>query len=158
MGTATNNVTIDLDEDRPHAASEGLVIEETSAVALIQGDVIDEDADGSDRLPDQATPNSDGTVTLKLLYPRTLVTKKDGKTRERLYDSLTFHRLNGADQRAIAAAREDMMSVVAIAQSAKISLAVMNVLFDKMDAADIQNAGQVLNHFLSSGRKAGKRS
>lgn len=158
METAITNVKIDLDEDKPDVVEEGVVIDEASAVALGQGDVIDEDADGSDQLPDQATPNADGTVTLKLLYPRTLITKKDGKTRERLYDSLRFHRLNGADQRAIAAARDDMTSVVALAQSTKMNLAVMNVLFDKMDAADIQNAAQVLNHFLSSGRKAGKRS
>ena len=157
MGAPSKNVVIDLDEDRPVAEVDAVIVDENAPVAVIEGDIIDEDADASDRLPDQAVLNADGTVTLTLRFARTLTTRKDGKTRERRFETLLFHRLTGADQRAIGAARDDMMSVVAMAQSTKISQAVMNVLFDKMDAADINAAGQVLNHFLSSGRRTGRR-
>lgn len=148
--------TIDLvDED--------VVLDQTSAetVILEDGDahddeVIDEDGSVLDKLPKRAIENADGTVTLPLLYPRKLQTKKDGKIREREFKELTFHRLTGADQRAISAASEEMMSVVAFAQSTKLNQAVMNALFDRMDAADIADGGRVLNHFLTSGQKTGR--
>lgn len=148
---------IDLDEDAaadvsPTSTDDEVVIEDGPQ----SDDIVDEDAGVLDKLPARAIENGDGTVTLPLLYPRSVTTKKDGKIRERAFKQLTFHRLTGADQRAIAAASEEMMSVVAFAQSTKISQAVMNKLFDKMDAADIADCGRVLNSFLTSGRKTGR--
>ncbi|KNY13607.1 hypothetical protein AKG11_28120 [Shinella sp. SUS2] len=155
MGT---EIAIDLDEDEPRAAAPDIVDEDTkvAASAPIDGDIVDEDFAPADRLPAQAVRNLDGTVTLPLAYPQTITSRKDGKIRERKFDQLVFHRLNGADQRAIQAASEEMLAVVAIGQSTKINQAVMNRLYDKMDASDIANAGQVLNHFLASGRKTGR--
>ncbi|APY14207.1 hypothetical protein BKD02_07920 [Brucella sp. 09RB8910] len=89
-------------------------------------------------------------------YPRTLEIKKGGKVREEKYSELTFHRLTGADQRAISATSEDSMNVVAFSRSTRISQAIMNVLYDRLDAADITASAQVLSSFLASGRKTGK--
>ena len=38
----------------------------------------------------------------------------------------------------------------------RLNQAVMNALFDKMDAADIAAGGQVLNSFFATGRTTGK--
>ncbi|MEE9926456.1 MAG: hypothetical protein PBV01_24400 [Brucella anthropi] len=48
------------------------------------------------------------------------------------------------------------MNVVAFSRSTRISQAIMNVLYDRLDAADITAAAQVLSSFLASGRKTGK--
>lgn len=141
-----------------HEGTETVIVEDDGVVAGDQAiDVIDDGFDAEDRLPPHAKRNDDGSVTLPLLYPRPLTIKKDGKVREQLYDRLIMHRLTGADQRAIASTSDDTMPVVAFARSTRISQAVMNVLYDKMDAADIAAAGQVLNHFLASGRTTGRR-
>lgn len=115
--------------------------------------IVDEDADldPADRLPRHAIRNRDGSVTLPLKYPRTLMTRKDGKVRERTFTELVFHRLTGADQRAIGATSSENQGVTAFARSTRINQAVMSALFDKMDAADIQAGGQVLNNFFVSG-------
>lgn len=155
--TKQNHIDIVLDEDAENVVT--AVIDEDKPVVLSGNDpdIIDEDINPLDKLPDHAVPNDDGSVTLMLAYPKTLATRKDGKVKEREFRELTFHRLNGADQRAIAAASDDMQSVVAFARSTRINQAVMNALFDRMDAADISDGGRVLNHFLTSGSKAQKR-
>ncbi|MFC3074693.1 hypothetical protein [Shinella pollutisoli] len=155
------HVTIDLDEDKPGRTADTDIVEEDAKLPagdLVDPDIVDEDLYPEDRLPDRAVRNRDGSVTLPLLYPQTITSRKDGKIREREYRELVFHRLTGADQRAIAAAGDADMAVVAIGQSTKTNLAVMNKLYDKMDAADITAAGQVLNHFLASGQRTGKRA
>jgi hypothetical protein len=149
-------LSIDLDEDA--------ILDHTSPInlsAVINEDggaeeaVVDEDG-ALDRLPKEARRNDDGTVTLTLHYPQKISSKKEGKIRERLFETLTFHRLTGRDQRAIASATDDMQTVVALAQSAKLNQAVMNALYEKMDMADITNCGRVLNHFLTNGPATGR--
>ena len=152
-----NHLSIDLDED---ATSVGAAVDdEDRPVALREdaADIVDEDVNPLDKLPDHAIQNDDGSVTLALAFPKTLLSRRDGKVRERKFEELTFHRLTGADQRAIASATEAMQSVVAFAQSTRLNQAVMNALFDKMDAADIADGGRVLNHFLTSGSKGRNR-
>ena len=149
--------TVDLDIiDDDHNGPE-IVVDANAPVALTgaAADVI-EDIDPGDRLPDNAVQNADGSVTLKLLYPQKLRIRKGEKVREENYEQLTFHRLNGADQRAIAAASDSMLNVVAFSRSTRISQGIMNALFDLMDAADISAGAQVFSHFLGSGRKTGK--
>ncbi len=119
-------------------------------------DIVDEDVNPDDKLPSHAIQHKDGSVTLPLAWPQTIVSRKDGKVRERKFEELTFFRLTGADHRAIANASQENMSIVAFARSTRINEAVMGRLFDKMDAADITDGGRVLNHFLTSGRKIGK--
>ena len=149
--------TVDLDIIDDDQSGSDIVVDENAPVALTgaAADVI-EDIDPGDRLPDNAVQNADGSVTLKLQYPQKLRIRKGEKVREENYEQLTFHRLNGADQRAIAAASDSMLNVVAFSRSTRISQGIMNALFDLMDAADISAGAQVFSHFLGSGRKTGK--
>lgn len=160
MSRPVKEVAIDLDEDGVDAASTDTVVDENDPVAAAateaDADVVDEDVDPLDRLPPHAKKNKDGSVTLPLKFPRDVHVRKDGKVRTNSYVQLVFHRLTGADQRAIGAAKEEDMTVVAFARSTRISQAVMNALFDKMDGADIAAGGQVLNSFFATGRTTGK--
>lgn len=152
-----NRVKIDLDEDAGgapvelHEALEGGIIEHDG-----KADIIDADGDPRDKLPDRARKNSNGSVTLPLLYPQTLTLRKDGKVKEELYAELTFHRLRGEDQMAIANTSSERSAIVAFARSTRTRELVMEALFKKMDLADISDGGQVLNHFLTSGQKTGR--
>ncbi|MBB4956225.1 hypothetical protein H4S14_004322 [Agrobacterium vitis] len=155
---AGKNVSIDLDEDAPAAPSnhpDNAVIDLDGGTSATS-DIVDEDGDPRDRLPDRAVINGDGSVTLPLLFPQTLTTKKDGKVRDKLFDALTFHRMRGADQMAISAVPEEKQIAVAFARSTRMAQMVMDKLYEKMDLADITDAGRVLNHFLTSGRKTGR--
>ncbi|WP_417423616.1 hypothetical protein [Hoeflea sp.] len=156
--TTGKDLVIDLDEDGTTNTGAGAIINEDAApgTGAVDDGVIDEDVDPLDKLPKHAVKNADGSVTLPLYEEVTLQTRKDGKVRERVFTDLTFHRLRGADQRAIAAAEEKDMAVVSFARSTRINQAVMNALFDRLDASDINYAGRVLNHFLSSGPRTGR--
>lgn len=151
-------VTIDLDEDAPAATSthpDNAVVDLDGGTSATD-DIVDEDGDPRDRLPDRAIINADGSVTLPLLYPQTLTTKKDNKVSGKVFEALTFHRMRGADQMAISAVPEGKQISVAFARSTRIAQMVMDKLYEKMDLADITDAGRVLNHFLGSGRKTGQ--
>ncbi len=159
MTGVRKEVAVDLDEDAGGGTAAPAVVDEDAAVqagATLPADVVDEDVNPLDKLPPRAVTNADGSVTLPLLYPRELQVRKLGKVRTDSFDTLTFHRLTGADQRAIAAASDEMMSVVAFSRSTRLSQAVMNALFDKMDGADIAAGGQVLNSFFATGRTTGR--
>lgn len=159
MGSVKNSLTIDLDEDQFERGSQTSgVIEEDAAVSLAgdDSDIVDEDENPLDKLPAHAIKNLDGSVTLPLKFPKGLQVRKNGNVRTDNFDSLTFHRLTGADQRAIASSSDEMMSIVAFARSTRVNQAVMNALFDKMDAADITAGGQVLNSFIRIGRTTGR--
>jgi hypothetical protein len=151
------NLNIDLDEDL-----ETVVAENQSVAIVDEGGnsdtvVIDEDGgDEMDKLPKRAKVNDDGSVTLPLLEAVTITTKKDGKVRDRVYETLTFHRLKGADIQAIANAGKEKDTVVTFGRSTRIMQAMMNAIFDKLDAADIVDGGKIINHFLNSGRKTGR--
>lgn len=134
-----------VDEDRPDAGK------------AADPDVVDEDAEPSDKLPPQAILNKDGSVTLPLKYPTDLIIKKDGRERAEPFKQLVFHRLTGADNRAIAAAKEADREVVAFARSTRLSFARMEKLYDKMDSYDLQAGGEVLIFFISNGRKTGQQ-
>jgi hypothetical protein len=158
MKTAlSNNVTIDFDEDAVQTTD--TVVDEDRPVSFDTGksnDVVDEDVNPLDALPDDAVRNADGSVTLPLHFPVAIRTKKDGKVKEKAYRELVFHRLVGADQRAIAAVSDEHTTVVTFSRSTRINQAIMNAIFDKMDLADVARAGRVLNHFLSSGPRTGR--
>lgn len=155
MGTP-KNVTIDLDEDATSGAvtnvSAKIVDEGTSG----RSDIVDEDADPRDRLPERAIQNADGSVTLPLLYPQVVVRKKEGKTWDDEFATLTFHRLRGADQQRIANVSDEKQVAVALSCSTRIPQMVMDKLYEKLDLEDITDAGRVINHFLTSGRKTGR--
>lgn len=151
-----NHITIDLDEDVASAgtASAGTAVIEEADHA--DADIIDEDGDPRDKLPERAVKHKDGSVTLPLLYPQVLTTRKDGKVREKTYDALTFHRLRGVDQQVIWSMPEEKQVAASFARSTRLPQMVMDALYAKMDLEDITDGGRVLNHFLTSGRKTGR--
>jgi len=152
---AKNIVDLDLTDENDTVTD--TVVDENAPVTLPGSDAdVVEGVDANSGLPENAVQNLDGSVTLTLLYPQSLTIKGTDSTRTETYATLTFHRLNGADQRAIASASDAMLNVVAFARSTRMREAIMNKLFDKLDAADINAAAQVLSSFLNSGRKTGK--
>lgn len=152
---AKNIVDLDLTDGNDTVTD--TVVDENAPVTLPGSDAdVVEGVDANIGLPENAVQNLDGSVTLTLLYPQSLTIKGTDSTRTETYATLTFHRLNGADQRAIASASDAMLNVVAFARSTRMREAIMNKLFDKLDAADINAAAQVLSSFLNSGRKTGK--
>lgn len=152
----TSTVVIDLDEDASRTAEAVVDLDRPVAIeGKTDSDVIDEDVNPLDRLPEDAVRNSDGSVTLPLCYSVTLRTKKDDKIKERVFAELIFHRLNGADQRAIGAVSDEHQIAVSFARSTRLNQAIMNALYDKMDLSDIARAGRVINFFVSNGPKTG---
>ncbi|WP_306050093.1 hypothetical protein [Oceaniradius stylonematis] len=138
-----------IEEQEPAIAETDTVIAEDGTA---DDDVIDEDLDPRDQLPKGAVVNEDGSVTITLSRPVTLKTRKAGKVREKHFETLTLHRMTGADIRAINGVADEHRVVTGLARSTRTNQAVMNGLFDRMIDFDIMQAGQVLNHFLASGR------
>ncbi|PDT05700.1 hypothetical protein CO666_03600 [Rhizobium chutanense] len=150
-----STVVIDLDEERVEANS---FVDEDRPLALDgkrDKDVVDEDVNPLDQLPEDVVRNTNGSVTLPLYVPVTLRIRKGGEIRERKFSELIFHRLNGADQRAISAASKEHEVAVTFARSTRLNQATMNGLYDQMDLSDISRAGRVINFFVSNGPKTG---
>lgn len=135
---------VDLDGDKPATPADPDVVELT------------EDADGAEGLPKTATEQEDGTVLLRLAHPVRLKFKRGGVVREEAFEELTFHRLTGADMRAIAEAQRGLVDVTAIARSTRMDQGKLNALYDRMDAADAVNCGRVVALFLGAGTKTGR--
>lgn len=127
------------------------VVDETPAA------VVDENASSEGTLPAHAIRNDDGSVTLPLRRPQELqIRSASGQVRTERFDVLTFHRLTGADLRAIAAAARDSQGAVMLARSARRREPIMNALFDRMDGADIADAVKVVESFFPSGPSTGR--
>nr|WP_294547679.1 phage tail assembly protein [uncultured Rhodopila sp.] len=120
-------------------------------------DLVAEDETGGG-LPRGAVRLADGSVRLPLRYPVKMVykTSADAPTKTEEYNELTFHRLLGADMRAISDADAGSKAVMAIARSTRLGFGLMSRLFDRMDAADTVAAGVVIGHFLGNGLKTGR--
>lgn len=121
-------------------------------------DAVDEASDEIATLPRGATENADRSVTVELDTPITLTIKnsKTGGQRQETYDQLKFHRLTGKDLTEISNAAPGVRDRVAFAVSARMNKAIMNALFDRLDAADIERCGRVIQYFLGSGQKTGR--
>lgn len=144
-------LTIDLDETTPAAARPATpdLVEEDGTPA-----VVDEDADLAGGLPARAVTNADGSITLPLRHPVTLQIKSSTSgVRSDTFAKLTFGRLTGGDIRAIQSASKESQPVVMFARSTRTRDAVMAVLFDKLDAADIVDGSKIIDVFLGGGRK-----
>lgn len=138
-------IVVDLDDEKPSPAAPA-VVDESPAV-------VNEDADLAGGLPKRAVTNEDGSITLPLRFPVTLTIRSSSAgTRTETYADLTFHRLLGGDIRAIQSASKETQGAVMLARSARIREPIMNVLFDKLDAADIADSGQIVGTFLGNGR------
>lgn len=117
--------------------------------AAVSLPVVEDGDQKSTRLPDRAVLNDDGSVTLPLKREIPLSIKgSDGRTREDVFTTLTFHELLGADMRLILQAAADKQPVVTFARSTRLSQAVMTALFDKLSLKDI-NDGSAIVSFLS---------
>ena len=114
---------------------------------------VDETQDDVLILPKNAHLNSDNSVTLKLRRPVSINIKtSSGSLRTDNYDELTFHPLNGGDLRAIQQATGDMQNIVIFARATHIREQLMNVLYDKLDAADVVDGGEIISAFIGGGR------
>lgn len=105
---------------------------------LYEGPVMD--------LPAGAEQNGDGSVTLTLDYPKTL-TFRDGSKEVKLpIDTVTFHRISGADARKFMAAKNQ--SIIGFSVSAHVTAARAKLMIDAMDAADGMAAAQVVTELV----------
>lgn len=99
-----------------------------------------------DGLPDQAEETPDG-IKLPLRFPA-----PDGSGS--VHHELVFHRMNGADLKAIEMAK-DLVLPTRMARSTGLVLKAARELFDAMDAADAYDANRVARFLSSNGRKTG---
>ncbi len=134
MERLNEDVVVDLDDGKDDLAP-----------ALKKADV-DETDDAI--LPSGCEKNEDGSVTVNLLYPKTVTIRSNGAVKEELYERLTFHRMTGKDLNAIRAASDATATVVTFQRLTRIRPSVMSVLFDRLDAKDVTRCGAVINTFL----------
>jgi hypothetical protein len=108
-------------------------------------------------LPKGAVLNDDKTVTLKLQEPVELHWRKPGASEATVdrFEDLTFRRLKGADMIAVQEAAPGMKAMIMFARSSGISVGKFKPIFERMDAADIASASEVIAYFLSNGRTTG---
>lgn len=119
-------------------------------------DVVDL-SEGEDvpRLPKQARTLPDGRVSLPLAKPVTLSFRRGADVRAETFDALTFRRLTGADMRAVMAAGNEA-AIVAMQRSSDLSVVKFNAVFDRMDAADVSAASEVVGFLVTGGRTTGR--
>ena len=133
--TSDTNIDVIIDEE-----------DDGKALPVAKADVDDLD---QPILPKGAERNDNGSVTLTLLHPRTLTIKNgQGVVREVSYDTLTFHRLNGADFNRVRTTAEEHQQLKMFVCSTRMREVEMRALYDRLDAADITRAGRVLNTFF----------
>lgn len=139
-----------------------ILIDTTGAAADPAVPVLAEDGSAAEpALPKGAVRQDDSSVRFTLQYPCAIKYRRrsDGATREEALTELHLHRLTGADMRKITAAPQDMMTVVAVACSARMPDAQqhkMKLFFDAMDAADAAAAMEIVGGFLGTGPKTGR--
>lgn len=139
------------------AAAADDVVELPEEGAAAGDEVVREDASPADDLPKRARHNEDGSITLPLLRPVTLRVQRGGETiREEHYAEVTFHRMNGADLRAVSAASKDSGLAVLFARASRLNPAVAARLFDRLDAADAADASAIGGFFFGSGGRTGR--
>jgi len=121
-------------------------------------DAVTIEDDAANPLPKRAVLQDDGTVVLPLLYPVTLSWKLPGNAAPTLdsFNTFTMRRLNGRDMKALTGAPRGDSTMVSISLSSGIKQHIFKHVFDRMDAADIQAAAEVVNYFLTSGPTTGR--
>lgn len=133
--------------------NDAVIDETTEKETGADGKIIDETRDDVFQLPEGATQNADGTVTLRLQNPVSVKIKKaTGEIREETYSSLTLRPFTGADLRAIQSTSAEMQNIVTFSRAAGIREVVMNSLYDRMNATDIIKGAEIMNAFMNGGR------
>lgn len=130
----TADVVVDLDE-----------ASDVSAPALASTEV---DLNDETVLPAGCDRNADGSVTVRLDYPKKVSVRASGAVSEQSFDALTFHRLTGADLNAMRATAAEHQQLVLFSRSSRVPQRIMTVLYPKLDAKDIVRCGKVLETFL----------
>jgi hypothetical protein len=134
------------------------LVEDTPASAAHGGDaevvVLSDDGEARTGLPARAAQQEDGSVILTLRFPVVLRFRRNGsdEVREERVDALRFHRMTGADMRAISAASRDAAMPVMLARSARMAEGKLTPILDRMDAADVDDAVAVVGSFMGSSR------
>ena len=142
---------------RMAADADESVIELPAEPAAHDDDVVLEDEAVADGLPKRAKRNPDGSITLPLLYPRTLKVVRSGETiREERFDDVVMHRLTGADLMAIASSSGEAGLATAFARSTRLNPAIATRLFAKLDGADAADAGAIIGFFCGVGGRTGR--
>lgn len=138
--------------DKQHTGSGDLIIDEGSAspapIPVTAPVVIDETEQPSAE-PAPADPaierNEDGTVTLRLAHPISVVYRKGGaEDRRETITQLRFRRATGADMRAVAALKGDAAGFALMARLSGVPVQVI----DRIDGADLAKAGEIIADFL----------
>jgi hypothetical protein len=109
------------------------------------------------KLPKRAVLNRDGTVTYTLREPVVLRYRVQGAetpTEER-YVAFTLRPLRGADMRRIGEAERGDQAVTGIALATGVPVAKMNLIFDRMAAADVMGMSDVIRFLLDGGLTTG---
>jgi len=133
--------------------TDAVIDETTEKETGADGKIIDETRTDVFQLPEGATQNADGTVTLRLQTPVSVKIKKaTGEIRSETYSSLTLRPFTGADLRAIQSTSAEMQNIVTFSRAAGIREVVMNSLYDRMNATDIIKAAEIMNAFMNGGR------
>lgn len=152
MSGVQNADVIDLDDEQPRPLASAVIAEDGASDAVVV-----EDAELGADLPARAIRNEDGSITLPFRFPVSVTIKSaQHGTRSERYEKLTFHRLTGADLRAVDAASAASKGVVMLARSARIRESLMGGLFDRMDGADIVDATACVGSFFPNGAKTGR--
>jgi hypothetical protein len=139
------DINVVIDEDAHDAAAIPALDEE-----------IDADESPAHGLPRGTRQGPNGTVILPLSAPVTIRTKKDGKISEHVYHELTFRRFTGQDLRAIRQLTGDAQTIEMFSRATSTQNARMSALYDRMDAADIRRAGEVIEYFFENGPTTGR--
>ena len=127
------------------------------ADAAAEDGVVRTDASPADDLPKLARLNDDGSITLTLAHPRTLKSQRAGETvQETRYTELVFHRMTGADLRAISAASKESGLAVGFQKSTRLNHAIAAALFDKLDAEDANACLEIVHFFFGRGGRSGR--
>lgn len=137
------------------------LVEEDAArpAAPAADDVVVLDESSFSALPERAAVQEDGSIRLPLLRLVTLAYRNNHSDQVRTEElaELHFRRMNGADIRAIEAASKGNSAImVTLARASRIPEAKFAKIFDRMDAADISDAGACVERFLANGRRAGR--
>jgi Phage tail assembly chaperone proteins, E, or 41 or 14 len=97
--------------------------------------------------------NDDGTLTYRLRFPVSVKYRQGSQERQENITELTFRRVTGADLRAIGKFKDDMDIMTTLFTR----LSNTNpVIFDQLDAEDIERATKAISDFFPGVRKTGK--
>lgn len=143
-------IVVELDEDAPLGAPPAALSPELAALPELDAPETE-----AEQLPPQAKRQDDGSVAFTLLHPVTLRYRKGDAVREERIEALTLRRLSGRDLRQVSGAGKEA-GIMAVALSAGMTKLKFDAVFDAMDAEDAAAAIEVVERFLTSGRRTGR--